>query len=373
MYCYVDESGNTGLELFDSAQPTLYYGLLLTTKNLDIVAEPLLAELRTYLGVARIHASQLGVGRLTFIAEKIARFSKRNDLRFSLLRVQKPDHAIISFFDQVFDSGMNKAVSWMQYSTPMRYLLLVKVAHLFDEPLARRAWAARRERNPSKCAGMLKDLCNDILPRVERLPDARSRELISGALRWAAANPEEISYGVGNYDTALQISPNLVGFQQVLQTIALESFAQKRRVIQITVDRQIEFNRAQEELAEFYQRLRGHKVELGPGMPKFDFSLMPEIPPTFVPGDASAGLELVDITLWIAKRMSENRSLTPELKTLFWSQARRGRTDEVSLHGIESRWAHLLQLPDRPVPDEVMRMYEESESRRKAEVGKIEG
>ncbi|MGY3548486.1 hypothetical protein ACVW0W_004253 [Bradyrhizobium sp. USDA 4469] len=210
MYCFIDESGNTGLELFDPNQPTLYYGLLTAQANLDLVAEPLLKDLRRSLGVKRIHANELGVGRLSTIAEKLIRFSKKNDLRFSLLKVTKPDHAIICFFDQVFDSGMNKAVPWHHYFTPLRYILVFKVAHLFDENLAKDAWKARRERNTARAAQMLTKICHELLARVDKLPDARSREVISGALRWAAENPHEISYGVGNYDSALQISPNLI-------------------------------------------------------------------------------------------------------------------------------------------------------------------
>ncbi len=98
MYCYVDESGNTGLELFDASQSVLYYGLLTAKANLDVVAEPLMKELRQRLAVNRLHANELGVARLTTIADKIAQFSKKNDLRFSMLQVNKPDHALISFF-----------------------------------------------------------------------------------------------------------------------------------------------------------------------------------------------------------------------------------------------------------------------------------
>ena len=118
MFCFVDESGNTGLELFDSNQPTLYYGLLSSRSNLDIVAEPLLRNLRKQLGVERLHANQLGVARLTKISAPLIEFSKKKDLRFSLLQVAKPDHAIICFFDQVFDSGMNDAVPWHHYFIP---------------------------------------------------------------------------------------------------------------------------------------------------------------------------------------------------------------------------------------------------------------
>lgn len=370
MYYFIDESGNTGLHLFDPNQPALYYGVLCCPVNLDIIAEPLLKELRREIGVKRLHAAELGIGRLTNVAHRLIAFSKKNDLRFSLLKVVKADHAVISFFDQVFDSGMNEAVPWHYYFTPLRYVLLFKVSALFDEQLKRDAWAARRETNTAHCAKALVELCNKLLNQVHRLPDARSREIISGALKWAAANPFEISYGVGNHDTAMQISPNLVGFQQVMQVMAVQSTKKGRRVKKITVDRQTEFNKAQAELADWYQRLRGHKTDMGPGMPKFDYSMMPEVAPTFTPGEESAGLELVDITLWVAKRLEERKQVSPELRSLFWSQAKRGLVDEVSLEALDKRWRHLLYLPepDKPLPAELAKHFEEQEAKRREAV-----
>ncbi|MBZ9921682.1 DUF3800 domain-containing protein [Mesorhizobium sp. BR1-1-7] len=373
MYFFVDESGNTGQNLFDSAQPTLYYGVLGSRGNLDVIAEPLLKGLRQELGVKRIHANELGVGRLTPIAERIARFSKKNDLRFSLYRVSKPDHAIITFFDQVFDSGLNEALPWHHYWTPLRYVLLFKVAHLFDEDLAKQAWSARREQNSERCEEKLEKIYATLLERIGRLPDARSRELITGAIKWARANPKEISFGSSNYESTLQISPNLIGFQQVLQAIAMQSAAQKRPVHRITVDRQTEFNGAQAELAEWYRRLRGHKSDLGPGMPQADYSNMPETPPEFVPGNQSAGLELVDITLWLAKRMEDKKLISPELTALFWSQAKRGMTDEVSIKALDKRWRHIAHLPepDKPLPAELTTALEEAEAKRRKVVSAL--
>lgn len=373
MYYYVDESGNTGLNLFDENQPILYYGVIGSKTNLDITAEQMLKKLRCDMGVRRIHAAELGVGRLTGIARTLSEFSKKNHIRFSLLKVNKFDHAIISFFDQVFDSEMNDAVRWHDYFTPLRYVLLLKISALFDAKLCKAAWTARQEINPVRCADALVRLCNTLLARVHILPDARSRELVSGALKWASANPFEINYGVGNRDTALQISPNLVGFQQVMQVMALQSTKTKRKVRKITVDRQSEFNKAQAELATWYRNLRGHKSDLGPGMPKFDFSMMPEVPPAFTPGDESAGLELVDVTLWVAKRLEEKKQISPELRMLFWSQAKRGLVDEVSLSAIDRRWRHLLDLPnpEKPLPTEFAEYIDEQEAKRRKVVANL--
>ena len=65
MYFYVDESGHTGPNLFDAAQPMLYYGVLSSRMNLDVVAEYELASLRRRLKVPRLHAST----RLSLVLE----------------------------------------------------------------------------------------------------------------------------------------------------------------------------------------------------------------------------------------------------------------------------------------------------------------
>ena len=77
MYCYVDESGNTGANLFDPAQPVLYYGLITSKTNLDVTAEPLLRAARAKLGVERLHANELGVRRLSDVALSLGRFALR--------------------------------------------------------------------------------------------------------------------------------------------------------------------------------------------------------------------------------------------------------------------------------------------------------
>ena len=143
----------------------------------------------------------------------------------------------------------------------------------------------------------------------------------------------------------------------------------------ITVDRQTEFNKAQGELASWYESLRSvkHNTDFGPGMPKFDYSMMPEVPPTFTPGDESAGLELVDVTLWITKRLEEKKDVPVQLRHLFASQNKRGLIDEVSLEAIDKRWRHLLSLPvpEKPLHGDLERHFEEVEEARKATVAAL--
>ena len=95
----------------------------------------------------------------------------------------------------------------------------------------------RKETSAASARKLLQEVYATLFERINTLPDARSRDLVSGGLKWAAAHPFEISYEAGNKDSALQISPNLVGFQQVLQSISYQATQQSRKVRAITVDR----------------------------------------------------------------------------------------------------------------------------------------
>lgn len=118
MHFYVDETGHTGPNLFDQTQPVLSYGVLSSPEDLDKVAEKELAALRKALRVPRLHAAELGMHRLGDLVDTLLVLQKKHRIRFDIYQVVKRDHAIISFFDQVFDQGMNPAVSWTSYWTP---------------------------------------------------------------------------------------------------------------------------------------------------------------------------------------------------------------------------------------------------------------
>ncbi len=378
MFFYVDESGHTGSELFDPAQPVLYYGVLSSHLNVDAIVEERLKSMRRKLGVDRLHAAQLGNGRLVTIAADLIALQRQLDLRFDLYRVRKPDHAIISFFDQVFDAGLNPAVPWTSYWTPLRYVLLFKVAVLFDDALAKAAWAARTTVDTSKATPAFIAVCEELLARVHRLPDARSRELVRDSLRWVIANPDEIGYNATDKAQLKQISPNIIGFQSVMHGIAGRlRRSGGRTASRIVVDQQSEFNNAQKTLAEFFAKASGIKHPMGPGMPEANFTNMPKVPIDCVPGTTSGGLELVDVYLWTFKRALEGRDLASELYPLINAQMRRGRTDEISLRALEARWVPWFQqLPelDEMTPEQLEKATEIGqiqEARRQAALAKL--
>ena len=181
--------------------------------------------------------------------------------------------------------------------------------------------------------------------------------MIGDALAWTIANPRKISYNVGDKEQVLQVTPNIIGFQSVMHGIAARLRTKAATASRIIVDRQAQFNKSQQTLAKWYASAAGLRMPMGPGMPEVNFQGMPAVPIEFKAGTESAGLELVDIYLWIFKRLLEKKTIASELYPLVNYQLRRGRTDEVSLSAIEERWRRWAQ--------DVPPLWEMSEEQRK--------
>ncbi|WP_419793247.1 DUF3800 domain-containing protein [Serratia fonticola] len=368
MHFYVDETGHTGPNLFDRTQPVLSYGVLSSSDDLDKVAEAELAVLRKKLGVQRLHAAELGMHRLDEVVDTLLILQKKHRIRFDIWQVVKRDHAIISFFDQVFDQGVNPAVPWNAYWTPFRYPLLLKLADLFDDELAKKAWGARLEAHDGRSLSLFSEVCSELLARVHTLGDRRYIELISDALSWAMTHFDELGYNCKTGKQKLQIMPNMIGFQFVLHGICSRLGSPNRKA-DIIVDQQSQFNTTQRDLREFYYQIREQPWAHGPGLPVMDVTNMPAEPLVFQSGTQSAGLELVDIYLWIFKRFMEGKELTRPLTRVVYTNQNTARTDSVSLQSVAKRFEASLDNLSEPTAEMIQKAHEyrdQEEARRLA-------
>ena len=141
MFFYVDESGNTGNNLFDSSQPILSYGVLSSKLNPDVLAKSAHAAMLRKLSVDCLHANQLGVSRLTAIAPTLVKLQQRFQFRFDYYYIHKPTYALVILFDAIFDAGINPAVKWDLYWTPLRFPAIHKLSLLCDQELLENAWS----------------------------------------------------------------------------------------------------------------------------------------------------------------------------------------------------------------------------------------
>ncbi|WP_238879136.1 DUF3800 domain-containing protein [Achromobacter xylosoxidans] len=339
MYHYIDESGHSGSKLFKDIknQPNLYYGVLTAPGDLDGLITEEVIEMRKKVGTQRLHANHLGNGRLVELADTLMGIQNRLGLVFDFYVVKKRAHAEFCFFDQVFDSGMNDDVPYYAYWTPYRFVLLMEVRLLFNAASAERAWNIRVDTDCERAARDLSDLCRHLLKGIGRVRSADARRIIRRALKWAILNPEELLYNAVDDDQIKQIAPNIIGFQFVMHGIARRVFEEGKKSEAIIVDRQDEFNKAQQTLAEFFASAAGIEFANPKDMPVISFDGMPDVPLEFRPGDTCVGLELVDIYLWVFKRLFEGKIVANELKPLFEAQIGRGRYDEISHEGIMNR------------------------------------
>ena len=124
MFVFVDETGNTGGNLFDSAQPDFLTGALVTKTDFDMRRSRAVRSLCRQRGISSIHGSVIGVGAVESVAGPLLRMLKDVDARFFISRVEKIYLLGTKVFDTFFDSGENAAVPWTAYNVkPLRLLL----------------------------------------------------------------------------------------------------------------------------------------------------------------------------------------------------------------------------------------------------------
>ena len=115
MYAYIDESGNTGFNLFDPEQPYFLSLAMSSHVDFDKVFKERVERISRFAGVSHLHASQMGIEGVETIAQDVLELIQFSQVRFHLAVVSKPDLAAIKFFDAVFDPGENFAASHHSY------------------------------------------------------------------------------------------------------------------------------------------------------------------------------------------------------------------------------------------------------------------
>ena len=352
MFFFVDESENTGNNLFDPEQPILSYGLLSSVLNPDELAIGAHASMLRTLGVNCLHANRLGVGGLTTIAQTLIGLQRRFRFRFDYYYIHKPAYALVTLFDAVFDAGINPAVKWDMYWTALRFPTIHKLAWLCDEATLKASWGLFIARDIGKRSGEIVALLRELRRRAAASElDMRTRELFDAVFAYGIENPQALDFGVTDQRV---VSPNAVGFQFALSAMARRLRASGRKdALSIKVDRQSQFNAAQAE-AHYMQRRIGEgfaamKREerrihiahpLYEGMDTED-KLRQGIPKRkieFAASEDSIGLQLVDIYLWIMRRAVSGAELSEELGYLGSLFEREILVDSISLEGMAARW-----------------------------------
>ena len=361
MFFFVDESGNTGNNLFDSAQPILSYGVLSSKLNPDVMATSAHASMLRTLDVDCLHANQLGVAGLTSIAPVLIQLQRRFQFRFDYYYIHKPTYALVILFDAVFDAGINPAVKWDLYWTPLRFPAIHNLLQICDEETLKAAWRLCIAKDIERRSREIVALLTGLRKRAEESDlDDRIKELFDAAIGYGIEKPQGLDFGVTDQKI---ISPNAVCFQFVLSSMARRlRAAQRKDALSIKVDRQSEFNAAQagthyvqKRISDGLAAMKGEESRiylahpLYAGMDDEDKLRkgMPKRKIEFEASERSIGLQLVDIYLWIMRRALSGASLSDELGYLGSLFQKEICVDSISLEGMQARWNEVeRQLPE---------------------------
>lgn len=176
-----------------------------------------------------------------------------------------------------------------------------------------------------------------MFPNVGNLPDARSREIIGDALNWALANPENFSTYMRGKSSRYGHSPNFVAFTNLLDGIERTSKRWGRPVREIVHDGQSQFKKTLVEWHAIVSRpdLVGVEPIRWPG----------EVEPHYVSKtsgsnfrmateETSAGLQVIDVVLWLFKRMTDGKSIGQNSERLMQWVLQRAYQHDFSFDGV---------------------------------------
>lgn len=305
MYAYIDETGNAGI--FDSDQPIFITAALMTKTNFDLLHAQDLKIIASKIGETELHANELGPEKIERIAEDLLKLFKKCSARFFISRVEKKYLIVTKFVDTLFDPAENKAVlPHFYHLRGSRLFLTYKIAINLNEDIAHKFWLSLMENKAARAQEMFLDSLLDLEQDILNISDKSLKQLISSAIQWVKQNPDSISIH-SKKSVRLGHWPNLVGFSNLLNGIEQRSKKWKRQVAEIVHDRQSQFARTLEEWHLIHKNFpddiiswigEERKLRYVEGS---DFRISASTD--------SAGIQAIDIVIWLNKRFSDGKPL----------------------------------------------------------------
>jgi hypothetical protein len=372
VYAYADESGNTGANMFDPAQPTFYAVAVIAKFDVDAEFKRLFNGFARTEGFTHLHAAEMGLGRLSKIFRKLETRILRDDIRFFTAKIIKRDLVVAKVFDTVFDPHENKAVPWHAYWVrEMRFIAMIKLNYIVTDEILRAFWGSLVEPSETKSLNLFKIALKALRPRVAMLPDPRSREIFDEAIGWALSYPAEIGFHMRKKKSGLAHLPNLTAFSPMLQEIdgRAEAWGTDVKVIKHDRESQIQallrdwhqmLSNAREGTFSLFGKQFKSRVVFGS---EFEISSSADSP----------GIQLADIVLWLMKKADERGSLGEPADSLLARVRSHAEPTELTIAYMISEAERMDQyVASQPLTEEDLqrgkKLVDEAEARRKRQM-----
>ena len=299
---YTDETGHSGLNLFDAGQPWFWTGTLVSPVAVQGRGGPALAGICAALGVSSIHAREIGIARIESVASAIQGLLESIEAKFVFTAIEKHHLAAGKLAETVLDSTMNQAVSGFHYGVHgMRILLSDAIVTLVNQQDQEEFWTAYNNGGSSGLSAVLSRLL--VRLHSDGRFDRKLKELLSDVLRWGVRHSLQLL----EFRRSELDAPNLVAFGLLMNGLheALEGSGYK--VGRFVHDQQQQFGR-------FF--LEWYRVGSRFSLPTHLTARITDIKPIatydckieILPSRSVVGLQLVDVVLWLYKR-AVNESL----------------------------------------------------------------
>lgn len=336
---YIDESGNSGLELFNSSEDYFILTGMLVKSGVEIPKE-VLDRVKLAAGPVGLHGSKLGLTKLEPLADDIVSIIKEIDAYFVVSLIEKKYYCAMKLWDCIFDAGTNPGVTGLHVTmAPLRFIGMAKFCGVISVDLLKEYWELYRSNNVEKFKIFLPKLQEEIT--ASQL-DARSKEIVGDAIRGALLKPEQV---LGN-GVIKEDSPNVSAVVMMSHELNKISPGDNVVIDQITHDRQKEFK---ENIEMMFNAMRQTKIVWGLRdiYPKNEKSkifqgklIVDETPNDF--------LDIVDIVCYMIKKMKDVdlKGASERLGAEIWNRMSPLRMNQA---GIQERaeWYHdqVMKMP----------------------------
>ena len=375
MYSYIDETGNTGSNIFDSNQPDFVTAALITKTNFDILHKKNIRKLAQRVDSTELHGNDYGIGRIEEIADGLLWIFKKSDARFFVARAEKKYIAVSKLFDTLFDSFENKAVPWHVYNMRhMRLLTLFKLSSVLREDVVKLFWQAIIEKNKDKSEILFIDSLKILQEDIKEIPDKRANEIVTNAVNWALENPESIYIHTNSKSARAGHLPNMAVFPNLLQGIDLFSKKWNRKVKEIIHDQQSQFEKILTEWHDMYSKAAAGVINW-PMEEPISFRRVTGSKFIIKSSKDSPGIQAIDVVLWLFKKVLQGKSLPPNSAKLMNHVFKYGYQNDLSFEGVGSGLNEMVEALNNKVFDEkdfknARELLELSENRRQEEMKK---
>lgn len=298
-----DETGNSGNYLFDTDQPYFWTGTLVCESDVEREGAKLHSKCLQISGQSELHGNTLGLSGIDKIAPFLQEIFSKMKSRFLFTKIEKTHLAATKFFDFFMDSGLNHAVSNMQYGfRAMRLSLAVQFIQLLDDDDRRDFWLVYRTSDQE----LFRNLLKRILDRLITVHEAgvyhdRTVEILRDGMEWAIKYPEPfLDQKLSEAD-----SPNVVAFSLLISLLHGLHVKEGITVGTFVHDEQSQFGRSLDQVFQILRRFDFDRTIMSSmldikELPTFKCDLLMER------SRDSIGLQLIDVALWLGKRFYDS-------------------------------------------------------------------